>query len=238
MLVPDPTAVPLGGDPADEDPDDFTFSFDSDEDADGFTFDFDSDDVAAGALLPDPPSEPARTTDWNSDQDSVLAHLRTLVPQGTDLDFEWKTVLVDDDQYVTGPFPVGWEISEPFLGVDLEAPDGFEFFTDGELSSGCQGSCEPKDWAALMNDPESSPFARTDEARLMVRQQVQGPTGRLEVIDVVDSAFSAVDITLTRWDNAASEFLWCQMSLDGSDGELWPVFADMCLAMRADWLSS
>lgn len=234
VLAPDPTATALPT-PAPAELDDS----DSDTDSGSGSFTFDSDDQSEGVFAADPPSEPARSVEWNTDEASILAHLRSQVPARSDLDFEWKTVLIDDDgpQYVTGPFPVGWTLSEPFLGVDLSPPDTYAFFTGGEIDSGCQGSCEPKDWRALMDDVGLSPFARYEEVELLVRQELQDGTGRLEVVMINDSAFGVVEVTLTRWNNDASEFFECSMNLDEGDDSLWPAFADMCIAMQPDWLT-
>ena len=236
---------------------DDSFSFDDDDglgaveedlditiDEDGsFSFGFSTSGVGdEGRVVPDGPgSEPDRDMSWNGDPGSVLEHLASIAPPDSGLTFTWKTVAISDDESVTGPFPDGWEISEPFLGVTLEPGDDFDFFTDAELDAGCQGSCSPQDWGVLMDDPELSPFAVGPTETVAVLQDLApivdgAPDGRLLVTLDPDSSFSPASITVTRWSDEASHFLWCAVSLDEEDVDLWPVMADMCAAMRPDWI--
>lgn len=227
------------------DEDDFEFDFGLDEEGDGsFSFDFSTDDLESveGFIPTGPAREPDRDMSWNTDPGSVLDHLVAIAPPDSGLAFEWKTVAISDDESVTGPFPVGWEISEPFLGITLDPGDDFDFFTDVELDAGCQGSCSPQDWGALMNDAEASPFRRESGATTVVLQDLDpiassAPAGRLLVTTDPESAFSPAQVTVTRWSDEASQFLWCEVTLDEGDVGLWPVMSDMCAAMRPDWMS-
>lgn len=227
-----------GFDAPDED-----FGLDLDEDG-SFSFDVSVNGTpeGEGTIPTGPGTDPDRDMSWNSDPGSVLEHLAALAPvDSRGLSFEWKTVAVSDDQSVTGPFPVGWEISEPFLGVTLEPGDGYDFFTDAELDAGCQGSCSAQDWGALMDNPDLSPFAIGAPERVAVLQDLApivdgAPEGRLLVTFDPDSSFSPASVTATRWSDEATHFLWCAVSLDEGDVDLWPVMADMCAAMRPDWI--
>lgn len=233
-----------GIDELDDDEDDVTFGFDLDEDEDGsFSFDFSTDDVEGveGFIPTGPASDPDRDMSWNNDPGSVLEHLASIAPADSGLAFEWKTVAISDDESVTGPFPIGWEISEPFLGITLDPGDDFDFFTDAELDAGCQGSCEPQDWGALMDDLELSPFRRDIGDVPLVLQDLDpivsgAPEGRMLVTLASDTTFAPGEITVIRWSDEASHFLWCSVSLDEGDVDLWPVMADMCAAMRPDWM--
>ena len=229
-------------DASDDEDDDDLFDLELDEDG-SFSFGFDSDGSALeGGVVPTGPgSDPDRDMSWNNDPGSVLDHLASIVPVDSGLTFEWKTVAISDDESVTGPFPVGWEISEPFLGITLEPGDEFAFFTEVELDAGCQGSCMPQDWSALMDNPELSPFVRTVEDTTVIVQDLApivdgAPAGRLVVTTNPHSAFSAGDVTVARWSDEASHFFWCSARLDDEDVVLWPVMADMCAAMRPDWM--
>ncbi len=212
------------------------------EDADGsFSFGFSTGSGGGDAsFIPTGPgSDPDRDLSWNTDPDSVLAHLES-IGEGR-ISFEWKTVPISDDHSVTGPFPIGWEITDPFLGITLDPGDDFDFFTDAEIDAGCQGSCSPQDWGALMDDPELSPFARMAQAATVVLQDLapiagESPGGRLLVSLDPDSSFTPAEITVTRWSDDATHFLWCKASLDEEDVSLWPVMADMCAAMRPAWM--
>ena len=228
-----------------EDPDDDGDLFELDLDGSGsFSFEASTDGIAGeGGIIPTGPgTEPERDMSWNSDAQSVLDHLASIAPPESGLSFEWKTVPISDDEAVTGPFPVGWEISEPFLGITLEPGDGYDFFTDASIDAGCQGSCAPQDWGALMDDPEVSPFASEPSETVAVFQELspvpgESPAGRLLVTLDPESSFSPGSVAVTRWSNEASRFLWCTVSLDEDDVVLWPVMADMCAAMRPDWMS-
>lgn len=232
-------------DPSDTDEDGTTddgADFSVDEDG-SFSFDFSSGGSAGeGGFIPSGPgSDPDREMSWNTDSASVLDHLASIAPPGR-LTFEWKTVPISEDHSVTGPFPVGWEITDPFLGVTLDPGEAFDFFTDAKIDAGCQGSCSPQDWGAIMGDPELSPFARSSEVATVVLQDLapvagEVPQGRLLVSNDPDTAFTPVEITVTRWSDEASHFLWCTVSLDEGDVDLWPALADMCAAMRPDWMS-
>lgn len=226
--------------PEGDDEDGFDLEFDG---SGSFSFEASSNGIVGeGGIIPTGPgTEPQRDMSWNTDPASVLDHLASIVPPDRGLSFEWKTVAIGDDEAVTGPFPVGWEISEPFLGITLEPGEGFDFFTDAQIDAGCQGTCAPQDWGALMADPELSPFASEPRESVAVFQDLapvpgESPAGRLLVTLDPESSFSPGSVAVTRWSNEASRFLWCTVSLDDDDVVLWPVMADMCAAMRPDWM--
>lgn len=242
LTQPTATPAPLDfDDPAEDVPTEEDFSIELDEDG-SFSFESSSSYSATGGAIPSGAgSEPIRSTDWLGSDGDAVNHLNGLVPAGRTLVFDWRTLPVSDDQNMTGPFPTGWEVSEPFLGTTLDPGDDFEFFTDMEVQAGCQGSCSPQDWGAVMDDPEVSPFGVAEDHRLLVLQDLPAidglaPAGRLMVVEMADATFGQIEITVTRWSDDADHFLWCTVSLEEGDAELWPVFADMCVAMQGDWL--
>lgn len=186
----------------------------------------------------EPPSEPNRTVTTGS-VGAVAATVNDTLSGA--VQFEWTHLPLeeglDGQSYdVKALVPSGWELRS-LMGASFEAPETMDFFSDMNFDTGCQGHCEAKDWQAeVMDNPDLSPFAVSSDVEVLVRQDLSNPTGRLLVYRASFGGDPTATVILSRWNDQASRYFVCTVSLHGFDTSLWPGFADACVAAQPTWL--
>lgn len=156
-------------------------------------------------------------------------------PATANFDTQWVSFEIDDifdDVHVVGAYvPVGWDVSDDSFGTTFDSSD-YGFFTELSFDNGCDGSCEPKDWATALNGADGILTSKRDSGQEILMDQDLG-NGWL-MVRQDDSG--AIDIDRLRWDNDESFFFQCQVTLDEEDAGLLDDMIAICEAARPQWL--
>lgn len=177
-----------------------------------------------GRSAVDPTTEPGEVD---------LAAVEAVVPAGTAIAFSTPSfALADDGDYVVrAAVPVGWEQSEPFLGVSFEPQgDDFDFFTELQFDAGCDGLCEVTDWEARLTGPDG--FLTRTRERGEIRRDESIADG---VLLVSDGFAGGIDVRVIRWNDEAERYLSCEAELGEDDVSLVDVFIAVCTTAVPGW---
>ena len=182
-----------------------------------------------------PPAPTATATDG---ADAVNA----LVPPGLDIVFEESdvaesSIATDIDLRIVAVVPTGWEFSD-FIDLEWRPPNGSEPFSPNSsmtIKAMCQGSCAPKDWITVIDDPDSTPFERAfrDDATILTEHELASPAGRT----IISYRRGRTYVQTARWDNTVSMFFFCEVELRNNDGDHAALFAAACEQSIPKWFS-
>lgn len=151
-----------------------------------------------------------------------LAAINSAAPADLGLVFESRSI-EDEIQAVV---PVGWEAGRVFPG-NLTPPSGSKlgFFTRFKVGSNCDGACEKKDWAPIIQKVEIDPLTG-DGAEVLKDEQRDGH--RL-VVSKTDDRLYVVAV----WSKPnASRYFYCRAELDDDAQPAVAAFEQACRAMR------
>lgn len=128
--------------------------------------------------------------------------------------------------------PEGWKKSDVIPG-SYSPPDGagLGFMTKFQLGTNCDGSCEPKDWAATADKVNFSQFTK-DGGSFKVQKDEKGPGQR---ILVATNADGGAYVSAAFWKDGARKYFTCSANLDKDDAALAPAFEKACRAMTPVW---
>ena len=158
------------------------------------------------------------------------AAINALVPADlkTKLVFD-KFELVDEHKHgnITFTFaaPKGWKEGMKGMG-SLKAPDDQGFMTSMHVGSNCDGSCEPKDWAATADKVDFKQF--TSNAEMKVQKDEKKPGSRLMVAQDKDGMSF---VAYAWWTDGAKNYHVCRATLDKPIAAASEAFAKACQAI-------
>lgn len=151
-----------------------------------------------------------------------LAAINAAAPKELDLTFESRSI----EDELTAIVPVGWEAGRVFPG-NLTPPSGSKlgFFTRFKVGSNCDGACEPKEWAPIVDKVEFERFS-ADGAEVLTDEKADGH--RL----VIGKADDRLMIVAAWWKQDASRYFYCRAELDDEALPAKAAFEQACRGMR------
>jgi hypothetical protein len=160
------------------------------------------------------------------------------VAEGTNLTFTVQEVALTDepDTYLASIVaPEGWKDDPDDIGgfttSGSDGPSGqFGLFDEMAFRAGCDGTCEPKDWAA-----ELGPITERFQGFTVTEERpVEGSDGR--VLTLQDSSGGITGL-VQRWDDGVARYFECQVDLDEENAAALPAFLAACEASRPGWIT-
>ena len=157
------------------------------------------------------------------------------VPADSDVMFEVLQLdLEDDGEYlVSAVVPAGWERRDRMFGAMFEPVEGFGFFAELTIDSGCDGMCEVTDWDARLNGPDGYVTRYREGGGLIVDRPTEGTAGIVMTKPGFDEFVEGVVI---RWANDADRYFTCDFRLSTEDVDLVDAFVAACEAARPGWI--
>jgi hypothetical protein len=160
------------------------------------------------------------------------------VPAGVNLTFAVQEVALTDesDTYLASIVsPAGWKddenASDGFESSGSDGPTGqFGMFDEMVFRAGCDGTCEPKDWANELG-PITERFVGYT---VTAERTVDGSDGRVLTLQ---SSSGGVTGLVQRWDDGAARYFECQVDLDEENASALPAFLAACEASRPGWIT-
>ena len=132
-----------------------------------------------------------------------------------------------DEGKVAALVPSGWTESPHIPGSYKPADDaGLGFMTSYSVGTNCDGTCEPKDWAATAEKVNFAQFK--GEQFTVVKDEAMEGGGRLLVATSGEKTY----VTGARWKDGARSYVSCSATLDGPAAAAADAFAQACRAAR------
>jgi hypothetical protein len=122
--------------------------------------------------------------------------------------------------------PANWVKSE-FVTGSYEPPEGaaLGFMTRYGVSSNCDGTCEPKDWAPVVDKVEFSQYQGAQFS--VVKDEQLGWNGRLLVATSQDTTY----VVAAWWKPGASRYFYCRATLAKEIAAAAPAFEQACRSL-------
>jgi hypothetical protein len=126
--------------------------------------------------------------------------------------------------------PDGWQKSEVIPGA-YSPPDGSDlgFMTKFTIGTNCDGTCEPKDWAATTDKVDFAQFA---EASFKVEKDDKAAGQRVLVATGGDGRKHVV---AAFWKEGAKRYFLCRATLEDSAATAVAAFEKACRALTPVW---
>jgi hypothetical protein len=124
--------------------------------------------------------------------------------------------------------PAGWEKSEVIPGkYKPPSASGLGFLTVFQIGSNCDGACEAKDWATVVDRVE---FTQSADG-LTIEKDDRASGSRI----VVATSGSGKSIRAAFWKEGASRYYVCSAILDSEATSAAPAFEKACRATTPVW---
>jgi hypothetical protein len=155
---------------------------------------------------------------------AALAEVNGKIPEELRGKLEFTTALGEKDRHVA-ILPKGWESGT--VPGSTRPPDaaGLGFMTQYVTGAGCDGSCEPKDWAATADKVDFAQFKGQDYT-ILTDEKLD--SGRVVVAKTVDRTYVAA----AKWKTGAKRYFSCHATLDQEIAAAAPAFEAACRAMK------
>lgn len=121
--------------------------------------------------------------------------------------------------------PKGWEESDVMPG-SFEAPDVLGSMTRFRVGTNCDGTCEPKDWAATA---EKINFKQLRSGTIEKEEELPGG-GKL----IISKKSGSTYVSLARWSDKGRFYLTCYANLETKAATLVTAAETACKAMATD----
>lgn len=133
----------------------------------------------------------------------------------------------DDKENVAWVTPKGWK--EGAIPGMVKPPDDADlgFMTKYSVGTNCDGTCEPKDWAATADKVE---FAQLASAGTVERDE-KSSGSRTMVAALGDRK----QLVMAWWKDGARHYVSCSASLEKEIVAALPAFEAACKATRPGW---
>ena len=115
----------------------------------------------------------------------------------------------------------------------FEPVDGFGFFTEMTIDTGCDGTCEVTDWEPRLTGPDGYITQFRSEDLLVDRPTVGTPGIVMTKPDFADG----IEGIVIRWDDTTDRYFTCSFDLDESDLDYVDAFVAACEAARPGWIT-
>ena len=150
--------------------------------------------------------------------DAAAAAANKAVPEGTKQTF--KVYKGEKDRFMA-VVPDGWKESDVIPG-SFEPPKELGFMTSFRVGTNCDGTCTPKDWAAVAEKVNLKQF-RGDKIE---KEEDLGGKGKLLIADKGTSKH----VVVVKWGEKSNYYITCSASLTK---EALPLLAAAEVACRA-----
>lgn len=159
-----------------------------------------------------------------------IAAVNALVPAALKdkLVFEQKTLTTVRGKKTatyTIAAPRDW-VQDSKLFARMRPAEIYGRFTQLTVTANCDGTCEPKDWAAVADRVDFAP--RTSGA---IRKEARGPGRRLLIADVEAGATRTTVVVAAWWRDGATSYHVCTATLAEPFREAAPAFDKACEAI-------
>ena len=164
----------------------------------------------------------------------TLERVNRLVPGGSPVVFE--EIIADDDGLLSlGVAPDLWRISTDDVGVDIEPipGGGTTLETTMRIEAVCVGFCDRRDWSDYMYNDEFTPFLVSSDETTLVDQPLTEHEGRSRVVARPDGGRR---VLVSLWNDDATHFYLCRVTIDPSDTALTEAFTAACEGAVPLWL--
>lgn len=133
----------------------------------------------------------------------------------------------DDDDNLAWVAPKGWK--EGVIPGQVKPPEGtdFGFMTKYSVGTNCDGTCEPKDWAAVADKVD---FAQLASAGTALRDE-KSSGSRTMVVAMGDRR----ELVMGWWKTGARHYVICRVSMEKEIVAAAPAFEAACKATRPGW---
>jgi hypothetical protein len=171
------------------------------------------------------PAGPSKAEQMKAFQENVLPEVQAAVPaDAPKVEFEAK--LAEKEKLIAA-VPKGWK--EGVIPGSYQPPDeaSLGFMTRYTAGTNCDGSCEPKDWKATADKVNFAQF-QGDQFQVQKDDALTEPAGRILVANTKDDG--KVYIAAARWQDGASFYITCSVTLDKEAAALAPAFEKACRA--------
>jgi hypothetical protein len=155
---------------------------------------------------------------------AALAEVNAKIPEELRGKLSFTATLGEKDRHIA-IVPAGWESGT--VPGSTRPPDaaGLGFMTQLVTGASCDGSCEPKDWAATAEKADFAQFKGQDYT-ILGDEKLDG--GRVVIAKTVDRTYVAA----ARWKPGAKRYFACHATLDQEIAAAAPAFAAACKAMK------
>ncbi len=126
--------------------------------------------------------------------------------------------------------PKGWE-QKMKMFAKVRPPDGSNlgFMTEFGVSSNCDGSCEPKDWAAAADKVNFAQF-KTNGSK--IEKDEKGANDRTLIASVEDDPTHKKHyVVYAWWKTGDKKYYYCSATLDNEVYDAAPAFEKACKAV-------
>jgi hypothetical protein len=166
--------------------------------------------------------------------DATIAAINALVPAGVPVEFE-EIIADDDGKIAYAVAPDLWKIETPDVGVEVFPIPGSGVHLDTliTLEAVCVGVCGREDWSEYLYNDAFSPFNMPAGVAIVRDEPLAGPEGRSLVAERVDGIS---DVIVARWNDDATHFFLCRVSLQPEDAPLVAAFTAACEAAIPLWV--
>jgi hypothetical protein len=155
---------------------------------------------------------------------AALADVNAKIPDELKAKLEFTAALGEKDRLVA-VLPKGWESGTAPGSTRPPDAAGLGFMTQYMTGASCDGSCEPKDWAATADKADFSQFKSQDYTILKDEPLA---SGRVVVARTVDRTYVAAAV----WKPGAKRYFVCHATLDQEIAAAAPAFEAACRAMK------
>jgi hypothetical protein len=121
--------------------------------------------------------------------------------------------------------PKGWE-QKMKMFAKVRPPDSADmgFMTEFGVSSNCNGSCEPKDWAA---ESDKVNFAQFKTNGSKIEKDEKGANDRTLIAATDDKRY----VVYAWWTSGAKKYFYCTATLEKQVMDAAPAFEKACKAV-------
>lgn len=118
--------------------------------------------------------------------------------------------------------PKGWEQSGKMF-AKLRPKDDLGFMTSFDVGTNCDGTCEPKDWAATADKVNFKQFA---DGKILKDEKTD--TSRLLIAEKSGSTY----VVYAWWTKGGRKYATCSATLEAPAAPAAPAFAEACKAVN------
>ncbi len=159
-----------------------------------------------------------------------VASDNAMIPFGWRGKLQFAAGTIVNEQTFDLAVPKGWKpgLTAGTLEPADSAGFGSKVFGKSELrvGSGCDGACEPKDWAAAVDEAVYQRYTNGG-VRGTVLHDTKRPDGRTLIFEVTQNVHE-VHLVTTWWTEGDSKYYECRATLGEASIALYPVFEKVC----------
>ena len=164
----------------------------------------------------------------------AIERVNDLLPAASPVVFE--EVIADDDGLIALAIaPDLWRISTDEVGVDIEPipGGGTTLETVMKIEAVCVGFCDRQDWSDYMYNDEFTPFLVSADELTLVDSPLTEHEGRTLVVETTDGGRR---VLVSLWNDDATHFYLCRVTIDPDDIALTDAFTAACEGAVPLWL--